>query len=68
MIGKIIAAIGVILTIGTIFAVSWALTCGILYLIALCFNLVFSWKIATGIWLGLFLLNCFFGQGNKSKK
>lgn len=43
-------------------AISWALTCGVLYLITLCFSIVFSWKIATGIWLILFILTQFFGK------
>lgn len=47
---------------------SWILTCGILYAIAWCFSLVFSWQIATGIWLVLFLLSLFFGSKNHSKK
>ena len=32
-------------------ALSWLITCGVLYLIALCFSLSFSWAVATGIWL-----------------
>lgn len=35
---------------------SWLITCGLVYLIALCFNLTFSLKIATGIWLILLLI------------
>lgn len=44
-----------------LFAISWLLTCGIIYLITLCFGLTFSWIIATGIWLILLLL----GKGLK---
>ena len=36
--------------------VSWAVVCGILYAVALCFGLVFKLRVATGIWLLLFLL------------
>lgn len=36
--------------------VSWLLTCGIVKLITLCFGLTFSWPIATGIWLILWLV------------
>lgn len=36
--------------------VSWLLTCGIVKLITLCFGLTFSWSIATGIWLILWLV------------
>ena len=37
-------------------ALSWSVTAGITYLIALCFNLSWSWLIATGIWLVLILI------------
>lgn len=37
-------------------ALSWILTCGVIWLITLCFGLTFSWAIATGIWLILCLL------------
>lgn len=50
---NIIAFIIAIILLG---AISWITTCGIIALICLCFNLVFSWKIATGIWLILFLI------------
>lgn len=68
MLSKIIAAIGVILVVGVTLATSWALTCGMIYLITVCFSLIFSWKIATGIWLILCLLSSFFRSSNKSKK
>lgn len=64
MAGCIVAAIVLILAM----ALSWALTCGILYLISLCFSLAFSWSIATGIWLVLFLLSSFFRSSNSSSK
>lgn len=41
-------------------SLSWILTCGILKLIALCFNITFSLAIATGIWLILWLLGSIF--------
>ena len=47
-----------------IFAVGWALTCGLIYLICICFGLKFSWTISTGIWLVLLLLKNSF-SGNK---
>lgn len=40
---------------------SWLLTCGVIWLITLCFGLAFSWAIATGIWLILWLLSSVFG-------
>ena len=36
---------------------SFLITAGILKLIFACFGLAFSWKIALGVWLILFLLN-----------
>lgn len=39
---------------------SWALTCGIIFLITLCFKINFSLLIATGIWLILLLLSNIF--------
>ena len=39
-----------------ILGVSWFATCGVVYLITLCFGLEFSWLIATGIWLILILV------------
>lgn len=51
----------------TVIALSWALTCGVLYLAALCFSVTFDLKIATGVWLILMLLRLFFGS-NRSKK
>lgn len=56
-----------IIVLFLILAISWGATCGILYLIALCFNIAFSWPIATGTWLILFLLASFFKSNNSSK-
>ena len=36
--------------------IEWVFTCGIVYLITLCFGLTFSWSVATGIWLISILL------------
>lgn len=49
-----------LLALITVLAISWGLTCAILYLAALCFTVAFSLKIATGVWLLLFLLSAFF--------
>ena len=43
-----------------VLAISWILTCGIVYLIFWCFSLVFSWPVATGIWLILLILGSIF--------
>lgn len=64
MSGCIAAIIAILLVLG----LSWILTCGILYLVTLCFSLAFSWQIATGIWLVLFLVSSFFKSSNSSSK
>lgn len=38
------------------FTLSWALTCGLIYLVTLCFGWEFSWLASTGIWLILVLI------------
>ena len=45
--------------------ISWGLTCGIVYLITLCFGLAFDWLVVTGIWLVLVLLTSCFGRSSK---
>ena len=49
------AIIVAILICVAFFALSWAVTCGIIKLITACFGLKFSWKVATGIWLIMML-------------
>lgn len=56
--------LAVVLTILLALALSWSATVGIIYLICMCFLLEFSWIIATGIWLMIWLLRSIFG-GNK---
>lgn len=36
------------------YALSWIVTCGLFYLLTLCFGWEYSWAIATGVWI-LFL-------------
>lgn len=36
-------------------AVSWIITCGVIKLITMCFGWEFSWGIATGVWLLMYL-------------
>lgn len=42
--------------------ISWLFTCGIIKLICLCFGLTFTWAMATGVWLILFLLSMVFSK------
>nr|DAZ60790.1 MAG TPA: hypothetical protein [Caudoviricetes sp.] len=53
---------GLVIVIGLIvgYAISWAITVGIIKLITMCFSIGFSLPIATGIWLILCLLNLVF--------
>lgn len=43
-------------------AISWIGTCFIFMLIAKCFDITFTWKIATGVWLSLCLLSFTFNK------
>lgn len=61
----IIMAILIVLVIA---AISWAITCGVIKLITLCFGWTFSWAIATGIWLIMFLLRSVFSHNTTVKK
>lgn len=60
------------LIIGLVFivlcAISWGLTVGFVKLITLCFAIDFSFKIATGIWLILFMLNLAFYKSKKEAR
>jgi hypothetical protein len=58
----------VIVAIVMCFGFSWIVTCGIIKLITLCFGLVFTWKIATGIWLVLLLISSVFKSVIKVNK
>lgn len=44
---------------------SWLVIVGLIKLITICFNLSFSLKIATGIWLVLILIRTFFSPSKK---
>lgn len=53
----IAAIIAVILATIISCGITWIVTCGFIKLITLCFGLTFKWKIATGIWLIIYLLD-----------
>ena len=61
----VLVAIVIFLVLG---AISWIITCGIFYLITLCFGLEFSWLTATGVWLVIILLKSIFNTTNKNKE
>lgn len=50
------------------YAISWLVTCGVIYLITLCFGWTFKWPIATGIWLILCILESTFKSNTTVKK
>lgn len=53
-------AIVVIVILAFIYGLSWNVTCGIIKLITMCFELTFKWSIATGIWLIICILKSIF--------
>lgn len=66
--GTITGVIAAILIIAVLMATSWILTCGVIKLITLCFGWTFSWAIATGVWLLMFLLRSVFSHNTTIKK
>ena len=65
--GGMVALIAIVIFL-VLGAISWIITCGIFYLITLCFSLEFSWLTATGVWLVLILLKSIFNTTNKNKE
>lgn len=59
------SCLGAILYIGIFLVISYLITCGIIYLITLCFGWTFKWSIATGIWLVMWLLGSVFKSSSK---
>nr|DAE68473.1 MAG TPA: hypothetical protein [Caudoviricetes sp.] len=47
------------------YLLSWGVTCGIIYLITLCFGIGFSLPIATGCWLIMLLISTLFKNKKK---
>lgn len=66
--GFTIGCIFAVLIFLAVAAVSWIATCGIIYLITLCFGWTFNWLVATGIWLLMFLLRSIFSNTTTIKK
>ena len=65
--GGIVALIAIVMFL-VLGAISWIITCGIFYLITLCFGLEFSWLTATGVWLIMVLLRSIFSVTVKNKE
>ena len=49
------------------YAISWAITVGIIKLITLCFSIGFSLAVATGIWLIFCLLKLVFHKSERGR-
>jgi hypothetical protein len=41
-------------------AISWLVTCGLVYVVGLCFGLTFTWLTGTGVWFLIMLLRSIF--------
>ena len=65
--GGIVALVAIVIFL-ILGAISWLITCGLFYLITLCFSLEFSWLTATGVWLVMILLKSIFNTTNKNKE
>lgn len=50
-----------------VIGLSWLATCGMVYLITLCFGWTFSWLAGTGVWVALMLLAGFLAPSKNSK-
>ena len=61
--GFAIGCVAALLVIAIACGLSWITTCGIVYLITLCFGWTFTWPVATGVWLIWIVLNSIFGRG-----
>lgn len=44
------------LFITLVVGLDWLLTCGIVKILSLCFGFIFSWKIATGVWIIIIII------------
>ena len=64
--GGIGSVILVILVIALIAGISWGVVSFFVWLICLCFGIKFTFLIATGVWLILFLLCLVFGKSSNS--
>lgn len=57
--------LGTIAVVAILYAMSWVICIGLMYLICLCFSWKFSILVATGIWLIICLINGVFSTGSK---
>ena len=64
MIKQIIKIMVVVLILSVCAITSWAIVCGVIKLITMCFGIDFSFKVATGIWLTFILIKFYFGPAD----
>lgn len=48
---KVLTWIFIALYVALILGISWIGSCGVIYLVTLCFGWTYKWSVATGIWL-----------------
>lgn len=64
---KISEMLAVAIVFGVGVSMSWVFCCAIIKAICWCFNLAFSLKIATGIWLCILLFNMAIIRGGENQ-
>lgn len=60
--GFILGCMLVVLVFFLACGLSWIMTCGLLYLICLCFGWELSLGVATGVWLVMLLISSLFSK------
>lgn len=45
-----------------IYALSWIVTCGLIWVVCACFDLAFKWSVATGVWVLILLAKSIFSH------
>ena len=53
---NVIGFVFVVLIVAAALATDWAIMCGIIKLITMCFGMKFKFSVATGIWLIIFVV------------
>ena len=54
-----------LVSLSIVLFMSWLIACGIIKMITMCLGIVFSWKIATAIWLITVFINGFIRKGGE---
>lgn len=57
--------IGVIIGWLICMIISWLVTCGLIWIMCKCFSWIFSWKIATGIWIAFLIAKWIFSAARR---